>query len=113
MRNNSLKICYKDEKFNQETWVYGEVVNYNNSGVFLMCEDKFVVIPHKAIVWMLPNGLTTQKKEKMKQKALNEAVEKIKETVDNVYSITGQKPSIVATKEIIETLSKKSGIDIQ
>ncbi len=61
---NDYKICYKDEKFNQERWVYGEVVNYNNSGVFLICDDKFVIIPHRAVIWMLPYGSTTQKKSR-------------------------------------------------
>ena len=70
-------ICshYKDEKFNQEIWVYGEVVKYGNSGVIILDEEKLIQIPHRAIVWMLPNGLTRQKKEKMTQKAINEAVE--------------------------------------
>lgn len=105
---NNYKVCYKNEKHGEETWVYGEVVNYSNSGVYILCKDKFLQIPHKAIVWMLPNGLTNQKKEEIKEKALEEAAEKIKDTVESIYAITGQKPNIVATKEIIKALSEKS-----
>ena len=104
---NNYKICYKDEKFNQETWVYGEVVNYGNSGVIILDEEKLMQIPHKAIVWMLPNGLTRQKKEKMAQKAINEAVEKIKEMADSVYTLTGQKASVIASKEIMDPLNRE------
>ena len=104
---NNYKICYKDEKFNQEIWVYGEVVNYGNSGVIILDEEKLIQIPHRAIVWMLPNGLTRQKKEKMAQKAIDETVEKIKEMADSVYTLTGQKASVIASKEIMDALNRE------
>ena len=105
---NNYKICYKDEKFNQEIWVYGEVVNYGNSGVIILDEEKLIQIPHRAIVWMLPNGLTRQKKEKMAQKAIDETVEKIKEMADSVYNLTGKKASVIASKEIMDALNRES-----
>ena len=89
------------------------MANYNNSGIVIYSEDKVVLhIPHKAIIWMIPNGLTRQKKEKMSKAAIDEAVEKLKEIVDSVYTLTGRKPSIIASKEILEEISKKSGVNI-
>lgn len=57
--------------------------------------------------WMHPNGLTRQKKEKMAQKAINEAAEKIKEMADSVYTLTGQKASVIASKEIMDALNRE------
>lgn len=54
---------------------------------------------------MLPNGLTRQKKEKIAQKSIDETVEKIKEMANNVYALTGQKASIIASKEIMAALN--------
>ena len=113
VRGNNYRICFKDDRSNEEVWVYGEVVNYSNSGVYILCEDRFLQIPHKAVVWMLPNGLTRQKKEKMKQKALEETAKKIKETVDTVYNLTGEIPSIFATKEIMNTLCEMSESEME
>lgn len=102
---NNYKICYKDEQFKEEVWVDGEVVNYGNSGMIILNEDKLIQIPHKAIVWMLPNGLTRQKKEKIAQKSIDETVEKIKEMANNVYALMGQKASVIASKEIMAALN--------
>lgn len=103
---NDYKICYKDEKFNQERWVYGEVVNYNNSGVFLICDDKFVIIPHRAVIWMLPYGSTTQKKVDEIKKLSVRRSKKLKANVDSIYTITNQKSSSITTNEILELISK-------
>ena len=73
--------------------------------MIILNEDKLIQIPHKAIVWMLPNGLTRQKKEKIAQKSIDETVEKIKEMANNVYALTGQKASIIASKEIMAALN--------
>ena len=43
----------------------------------------------------------------MAQKAINEAVEKIKEMADSVYNLTGQKASVLASKEIMDALNRE------
>jgi len=65
---NNYKVCLTEPCKDNEIIIYGELQNFNPSeNVVFYVEDKgLYIIPYVNIKWMLPNGLSNQRKDKIK-----------------------------------------------
>lgn len=103
IQGNDYRICF-DEEGKGERWIFGNVNVFNGTRLIVWCgEDKgLFVIPFGSIRWMIPDGLSRHKKEKMEKQQFEEAVKKVKQAIKDVTSVTGEKPIVAAKKEVLE-----------
>lgn len=72
MRGNRYKICFESPYNQNEKIVYGIIINFNPSAQIVFYEEdkmNVYIIPYRNIKWVIPNGLSKQLKEKIKNNA--------------------------------------------
>lgn len=103
IQGNNYKICFEEEG-KGERWIFGTVDMFCGTRLIVWCgeDNGFYTIPFNSVRWMIPNGLSRQKKEKLEKQQFEESVKKVEQAIKDMNSITGQKPIVVAKKEVLK-----------